>query len=392
MADKLIIDWKEYNLIVEKLAIQIHQSGFKPDMLIGIMRGGAPIIDVLSRVFKLKCAYLAVESYSGEGTEDQQGDLIFSREMSSTVQEMKGNIISQSTKINLIFDKPCKYLIWFLNLERYSNRNEFLVWSHDNNWDNALNNFAKLIWLATRDNLNVSDTENPVIDLEDTYININQELPKVENGLELLEKLSNKVKAIFLFAEKNTATDTYQANANIDNVVLIENTLTFEDISYTIDELKQGLNVNLNQHINQGTFLDINKYSVLDVFNYGNFLNRTDNPIIFSRLLMNGQDKFQERDGNFFNYLNTFYYFNNTPPDGINAYSFCLSPNDIQPSGTINFSNINNKDIIVSIGKNNTLEKSYFSDYFKNGTINLYTVNYTMLKISPSKDVIGLSF
>ena len=93
MADKLIIDWKEYNLIVEKLAIQIHQSGFKPNMLIGIMRGGAPIIDVLSRVFKLKCAYLAVESYSGEGTEDQQGELVFSREMSSTVQEMKGKIL-----------------------------------------------------------------------------------------------------------------------------------------------------------------------------------------------------------------------------------------------------------------------------------------------------------
>ena len=53
MADKLIIDWKEYNLITEKLAIQIHQSGFKPDLLIGIMRGGAPIIDVLSRIFKL---------------------------------------------------------------------------------------------------------------------------------------------------------------------------------------------------------------------------------------------------------------------------------------------------------------------------------------------------
>ena len=93
MADKLIIDWKEYNLIVEKLAIQIHQSRFKPDILIGIMRGGAPIIDVLSRVFKLKCAYLAVESYSGAGTEDQQGELVFSREMSSTVQEMKGNIL-----------------------------------------------------------------------------------------------------------------------------------------------------------------------------------------------------------------------------------------------------------------------------------------------------------
>ena len=93
MAEKLIIDWKQYNLITEKLAIQIHQSGFKPDMLIGIMRGGAPIIDVLSRIFKLKCAYLAVESYSGKGIEDQQGELVFSREMSSTVQDMKGNIL-----------------------------------------------------------------------------------------------------------------------------------------------------------------------------------------------------------------------------------------------------------------------------------------------------------
>ena len=93
MANKLIIDWKEYNQIVEKLAIQIYDSGFKPNLLIGIMRGGAPIIDVLSRVFKLKCAYLAVESYSGENIEDQQGELIFSRELSSTVQEMSGNIL-----------------------------------------------------------------------------------------------------------------------------------------------------------------------------------------------------------------------------------------------------------------------------------------------------------
>ena len=67
MADKLIIDWKEYNLIIEKLALQINNSGFKPDLLIGIARGGLPIIDVLSRIFKLKCAYLAVESYSGKG-------------------------------------------------------------------------------------------------------------------------------------------------------------------------------------------------------------------------------------------------------------------------------------------------------------------------------------
>ena len=92
MAEKLFISWEEYNTTVEKLAIQIHDS-YKPKLLIGIMRGGAPIIDVLSRVFKLKCAYLAVESYSGKGIEDQQGKLIFSREMSSTVQNLGGKLL-----------------------------------------------------------------------------------------------------------------------------------------------------------------------------------------------------------------------------------------------------------------------------------------------------------
>ena len=93
MAEKLFISWEDYNSTVEKLAIKIADSGYKPDVLIGIMRGGAPIIDVLSRVFKLKCAYLAVESYSGKGIEDQQGQLIFSREMSSTVKDLGGNLL-----------------------------------------------------------------------------------------------------------------------------------------------------------------------------------------------------------------------------------------------------------------------------------------------------------
>ena len=45
------------------------------------------MIDVLSRVFKLKCAYLAVESYSGKGVEDEQGDIVFSREISSIASQ-----------------------------------------------------------------------------------------------------------------------------------------------------------------------------------------------------------------------------------------------------------------------------------------------------------------
>ena len=112
MVEKLIVDWNEYNRTVEKLAIQIDESGYKPTLLVGIMRGGAPMIDVLSRIFKLKCAYLAVESYSGKGIEDEQGNIIFSREMSSISPNMGGRILlcDDLSDTGITFNKSIDWL------------------------------------------------------------------------------------------------------------------------------------------------------------------------------------------------------------------------------------------------------------------------------------------
>ena len=49
MSKKMIVEWDEYKNIVEKLAIEIHKN-YKPTVLVGIMRGAAPIIDILSRL------------------------------------------------------------------------------------------------------------------------------------------------------------------------------------------------------------------------------------------------------------------------------------------------------------------------------------------------------
>ena len=112
MSEKLIVSWDQYNETVEKLAIQIYESGYKPSILIGIMRGGAPMIDVLSRVFKLKCAYLAVESYSGKGVEDEQGDIVYSREMSSIAPNMGGKILlcDDLSDTGITFNKSVDWL------------------------------------------------------------------------------------------------------------------------------------------------------------------------------------------------------------------------------------------------------------------------------------------
>ena len=82
MANKLVVSFNEYVDIVEKLTVQVSKN-YKPTVLIGIMRGAAPIIDILSRILKLPTAYLVIQSYHGKGMEDKQGDLTFARDLSS---------------------------------------------------------------------------------------------------------------------------------------------------------------------------------------------------------------------------------------------------------------------------------------------------------------------
>jgi hypoxanthine phosphoribosyltransferase len=86
MSDKMIVGWDEYKSIVEKLAIQIHNE-YNPTVLIGIMRGAAPIIDILSRILRLPIAYIVIQSYSGKGIQDKQGKLMFAREISSLASD-----------------------------------------------------------------------------------------------------------------------------------------------------------------------------------------------------------------------------------------------------------------------------------------------------------------
>ena len=112
MAEKLIINFDEYTKIVEKLAIQIYQN-YKPTVLVGIMRGAAPIIDILSRILKLPIAYIVIQSYSGKGMEDQQGQLVFAREISSLANSedfKKVLLIDDLSDTGLTLNKSIEWL------------------------------------------------------------------------------------------------------------------------------------------------------------------------------------------------------------------------------------------------------------------------------------------
>jgi len=112
MADKLIITFDEYTQIVEKLAIEIHNN-YKPTVLVGIMRGAAPILDILSRILKLPIAYIVIQSYAGRGMEDKQGQLMFAREISSLAKSKDFNrvlLVDDLSDTGLTLNKSIEWL------------------------------------------------------------------------------------------------------------------------------------------------------------------------------------------------------------------------------------------------------------------------------------------
>ena len=121
MEKQLIISFDEYLDTVEKLAIDISKN-FEPTVLVGIMRGAAPIIDILSRIFKLPTAYIVIQSYSGKGMEDQQGDLVFARDISSIARDKDFErvlIVDDLSDTGLTLNKSIEWLKNYPQVKNY---------------------------------------------------------------------------------------------------------------------------------------------------------------------------------------------------------------------------------------------------------------------------------
>ena len=159
-----------------------------------------------------------------------------------------------------------------------------------------------------------------------------------------------------------------------------------EDLSLNIDDIVIKYCETTTLPTAAQSWVDTYGISVVDHFNYGNFLNRSGNPVVAAKLQLNGSDRFQERDGHYFNYVQPFQHFSNTPADGINVYSFALKPEDHQPSGTCNFSRIDNATLNIRLGKDNQEAKGdYINDFIggnnSNSIVNIYAVNYNVLRV-----------
>ena len=115
-----------------------------------------------------------------------------------------------------------------------------------------------------------------------------------------------------------------------------------------------------------------------------------------AKIQLNGQDRFSQRSGDYFNFVQPYNHHTRTPHTGINVYSFALKPEEHQPSGTCNFSRIDNANLFLTVTSNTILTGSLKLDNTNgilsedlspgktsaaNANVRVYAVNYNVLRI-----------
>jgi hypoxanthine phosphoribosyltransferase len=88
----LHVSWDEYNTLVERLALQVHESGWRFNQVICIARGGLRVGDILSRIYELPLAILSTHSYASDGG-TTRGELVIAEHMTMTAPRLGDRVL-----------------------------------------------------------------------------------------------------------------------------------------------------------------------------------------------------------------------------------------------------------------------------------------------------------
>jgi hypothetical protein len=103
-------------------------------------------------------------------------------------------------------------------------------------------------------------------------------------------------------------------------------------------------------------------------------------PLHKLKFILNGTERANEQFGKYYNQYQPYMYHTGHPYPGIYVYSFCLKPEELQPSGACNFSRISMAQVAVSLKTG-----------MPPGLVQkMYAVNYNILRIASGMG--GLAF
>jgi hypothetical protein len=310
----------------------------------------------------------------------------------------------------LNFNHPCKEFIWAHKLGAFngsagSDGNFFLAYTNSSNWEAAVqeaaNNLAKSMvsvagvapWSATDANV-ITVTFNPASDpisvaqIGNTtwkFISVNT-TNVVPADVQNVHVLTNPVSQGSVNLADGLLDVTVELNYNdnafpttpVVTVTVTENNLLLPNLSIP---LATGSSTGFADRR-----LDADKqndFRVVQPGNYGVSLDGTGNIVLDGLIVLNGHDRFQRREGNYFNYVQPWQHHTRTPADGINVYSFALHPEQHQPTGTANMSRIDNTRLNYKTQDPLRQNLSKFAplNYAVGTAVWIFATNYNVLRI-----------
>ena len=201
-------------------------------------------------------------------------------------------------------------------------------------------------------------------------------------------------------------TDERRRFAQVSHEYLIEQLQTTGTCSFKARVEKVNIPLNFNHPCKElvwvvqdserkGTF----DYTVNGTGNSHVGVENDDEYVCDTVLQLNGHDRFRRREGSYFRLVQPYQHHGSAPDQGVNvngdvskpengymyAYSFALKPCEHQPSGTCNFSRIDNAVLNMSLRdvSATVLDESGNTKYPAHGDkdVRVYTTNYNVLRI-----------
>ena len=149
-----------------------------------------------------------------------------------------------------------------------------------------------------------------------------------------------------------TGSDTIEASSTTDSMRTVRMNFNHpcKELIWTIKSQDTGVFWN--------NFSSAAKNGIQGVATAGSFSNDyldSVNPVSSAKIMLNGNDRFATRGGEYFSLVQPYQHHEITPDkfhEGINVYSFAIKPEEHQPSGTLNMSRIDTAVLSISSANN----------------------------------------
>ena len=197
--------------------------------------------------------------------------------------------------------------------------------------------------------------------------------------------------------DKYTVTN-YMIKYNNNNINYINylKILYNSSIVFNLSAFIEGLyNFNNSPVNNTLYFQDVNT-SLIETQNY---IVKEISPFLLSQINLNGVSLVAQPFA-YFNFLQPYNYFKNTPSLGINVYSFSLSPTETQPMGSCNLSRIpktsinfklfNSDQNLDNVNESEIINGNMVLTNLNNYRINIQVENYNVLRFIGG--IVGIAF